>query len=55
MVQAAHYILEKIEQEQLLEKARTKRPDRGTADFDIVIVGHSLGAGKDLNFQLPKS
>lgn len=47
MVQAAHYILEKIEQEQLLEKARAKRPDRGTADFDIVIVGHSLGAGKD--------
>lgn len=45
MVQAAQYILEKIEQEQLLERARSRRPERGTKDFDIIIVGHSLGAG----------
>uniref|UniRef100_A0AAR5Q0G7 Diacylglycerol lipase-alpha n=1 Tax=Dendroctonus ponderosae TaxID=77166 RepID=A0AAR5Q0G7_DENPD len=45
MVQAAHYILEKIEQEQLIERARARKPERGTKDFEIVIVGHSLGAG----------
>lgn len=45
MVQAAHYILEKIDQEQLIERARARKPDRGTKDFEIVIVGHSLGAG----------
>ncbi|KAF7279477.1 hypothetical protein GWI33_007192 [Rhynchophorus ferrugineus] len=45
MVQAAQYILDKIEQEQLLERARARSPDRGTRDFDVVIVGHSLGAG----------
>lgn len=45
MVQAAQYILEKIEQEDLLERARSRNPDKGTKDFEIVIVGHSLGAG----------
>ncbi|CAH1129425.1 unnamed protein product [Ceutorhynchus assimilis] len=45
MVQAAQYIFDKIEQEELLEKARARRPEKGTKDFDVVIVGHSLGAG----------
>lgn len=43
MVQAAQYILEKIDEERLVERARDHSPDRGTRDFDIVIVGHSLG------------
>ncbi|XP_018570256.1 sn1-specific diacylglycerol lipase alpha isoform X2 [Anoplophora glabripennis] len=45
MVQAAQYILEKIDEERLVERARDHKPDRGTTDFEIVIVGHSLGAG----------
>ncbi|XP_050302492.1 diacylglycerol lipase-alpha isoform X2 [Anthonomus grandis grandis] len=45
MVQAAQYIYEKIEEEQLLQKARARNPEKGTKDFDITIVGHSLGAG----------
>lgn len=43
MVQAAQYILEKLDEEQLIEKAKNHRPDRGTKEFEIVIVGHSLG------------
>lgn len=43
MVLAAQYILEKLDEEQLIEKAWAHKPDRGTAAFDIVIVGHSLG------------
>ncbi|KAJ8958539.1 hypothetical protein NQ318_002334 [Aromia moschata] len=45
MVQAAQYILEKLDQGQLVERAKAHKPERGTKDFDIVIVGHSLGAG----------
>ncbi|XP_049824553.1 diacylglycerol lipase-alpha isoform X3 [Aethina tumida] len=45
MVQAAQYILEKLDEEQLVERAQNYRPERGTNDFEIVIVGHSLGAG----------
>ncbi|ERL90853.1 hypothetical protein D910_08198, partial [Dendroctonus ponderosae] len=37
--------MKKIEQEQLIERARARKPERGTKDFEIVIVGHSLGAG----------
>lgn len=48
MVQAAQYILDKIEQEQLLERARSRKPEKGTKDFDIIIVGHSLGAGNNV-------
>lgn len=43
MVQAAQYIFEKLAEEQLIERAKNHRPDRGTKDFEIVIVGHSLG------------
>ncbi|XP_026474659.1 sn1-specific diacylglycerol lipase alpha-like [Ctenocephalides felis] len=45
MVQAAQYILNELEQDQLLEKAFELNPARGTRDFGLVIVGHSLGAG----------
>jgi sn1-specific diacylglycerol lipase len=45
MVQAAQYILEKLQEEQLIERALQHCPERGTPDFQIVIVGHSLGAG----------
>nr|CAH7712239.1 unnamed protein product [Callosobruchus chinensis] len=45
MVQAAQYILEKLDEEKLIERAKEHRPERGTRTFDIVCVGHSLGAG----------
>ncbi|CAG9855011.1 unnamed protein product [Phyllotreta striolata] len=45
MVQAAQYILEKLDEEQLIEKAWAHKPERESSTFDIVIVGHSLGAG----------
>ncbi|XP_044260165.1 diacylglycerol lipase-alpha isoform X2 [Tribolium madens] len=45
MVQAAQYILEKLQEEQLIERALQHAPERGTPEFQIVIVGHSLGAG----------
>ncbi|KAG5893315.1 hypothetical protein JTB14_000274 [Gonioctena quinquepunctata] len=45
MVQAAAYILEKLDEEQLVERAWAHNPDRGTKDFELVLVGHSLGAG----------
>ncbi|KAJ8985200.1 hypothetical protein NQ317_018229 [Molorchus minor] len=43
MVQAAQYILEKLDEERLVERAQNHKPERGTKDFEIVIVGHSLG------------
>ncbi|XP_047740268.1 diacylglycerol lipase-alpha isoform X2 [Hyalella azteca] len=45
MVQAAVYIRTKLREEQLLEKAFARDPDRGTDRYDLVLVGHSLGAG----------
>ncbi|XP_031330200.1 sn1-specific diacylglycerol lipase alpha isoform X2 [Photinus pyralis] len=45
MVSAAVYILEKIRLEKLLERAHNYRTFLGTKDYDLVIVGHSLGAG----------
>ncbi|XP_018331978.1 sn1-specific diacylglycerol lipase alpha isoform X2 [Agrilus planipennis] len=45
MVQAAQYILEKLRSERLLERAFDFKPERGTRDFKVVVVGHSLGAG----------
>ncbi|CAG9829666.1 unnamed protein product [Diabrotica balteata] len=45
MVLAAQYILDKLDEEQLVERAWAHNPERGTADFELVIVGHSLGAG----------
>ncbi|XP_056633606.1 diacylglycerol lipase-alpha isoform X2 [Diorhabda sublineata] len=45
MVQAAQYILEILDEEQLVERAWAHNPERGTREFELVIVGHSLGAG----------
>lgn len=45
MVQAAQYILEKLKSEHLIERALNHCPERGTNDFQLVLVGHSLGAG----------
>lgn len=45
MVQAAVYIKCKLEEEDLIQKALNHNPTRGTAAFDLVLVGHSLGAG----------
>ena len=45
MVQTATYIRNKLEKENLLGQAFSFNPERGTADFRLVLVGHSLGAG----------
>ncbi|KAL7745509.1 hypothetical protein ACLKA6_015503 [Drosophila palustris] len=45
MVQAAIYIRNKLQQENLIERALQRNADRLTHTFDLVLVGHSLGAG----------
>ena len=45
MVQSALYIHNKLESENLLGRAFSHNPERGTPDFQLVLVGHSLGAG----------
>lgn len=45
MVQAAQYIYQKLRTEDIIEKALNYNPERGTRDFQLVTVGHSLGAG----------
>lgn len=45
MVQAAVYIKNKLEEENLIEKALNHNAERGTPNFGLVLVGHSLGAG----------
>ncbi|XP_063219967.1 diacylglycerol lipase-alpha isoform X2 [Bacillus rossius redtenbacheri] len=45
MVQAAEYIRLKLEEEKILEKAFLFSIERGTKEFELVLVGHSLGAG----------
>ncbi|KAH8240404.1 hypothetical protein KR038_006316 [Drosophila bunnanda] len=45
MVQAAIYIRNKLQEENLIAKALQRNPDRHTHTFDLVLVGHSLGAG----------
>lgn len=45
MVQAAIYIKNLIERENLIEKAKSHDNSRNTQEFGIVLVGHSLGAG----------
>ncbi|KAK9886536.1 hypothetical protein WA026_016811 [Henosepilachna vigintioctopunctata] len=45
MVQAAQYIYNHLEQEGLIESALNHNIERGTNTFQLVIVGHSLGAG----------
>jgi len=45
MVQAAEYIRDKLEEEAILMQAFSHNKERGTQDFELVLVGHSLGAG----------
>lgn len=45
MVQAAVYIRNKLQEENLIEKALNHNPTRGTQNYGLVLVGHSLGAG----------
>ena len=45
MVQAAVYIKNKLLEENLIERALAHNPAKNTADFGLVLVGHSLGAG----------
>ncbi|OXU21517.1 hypothetical protein TSAR_001968, partial [Trichomalopsis sarcophagae] len=45
MVQAAEYIKKKLYEEAIITKALEKDPSRGTHEFGLTLVGHSLGAG----------
>lgn len=45
MVQAAVYIKNKLEEENLIQRAQAHNPSRNTPTFGLVFVGHSLGAG----------
>lgn len=45
MVQAAEYIRKKLVDEGILSQAFNYSLDKGTTQYDLVLVGHSLGAG----------
>ncbi|XP_076163450.1 inactivation no afterpotential E isoform X3 [Ptiloglossa arizonensis] len=45
MVQAAEYIRKKLLDEGIISRALDKDSSRGTQQFGLVLVGHSLGAG----------
>lgn len=45
MVQAAVYIKNKLDEENLIQRALNHNLERETQNFGIVLVGHSLGAG----------
>lgn len=45
MVQAAEYIRQKLVNEAILTQALNHCPDKSTQTYDLVLVGHSLGAG----------
>ncbi|XP_069107342.1 diacylglycerol lipase-alpha-like [Argopecten irradians] len=45
MVQAAVYIQRKLKDDRILAKAFGVDLDKGTQKYDLVLVGHSLGAG----------
>merc|ERR1719328_193626 len=45
MIDAAQYIYRKLKEEHLLTRAFNSDKDQGTQSFDLVCVGHSLGAG----------
>lgn len=45
MVQAAVYIKNKLQEEDLIQKALNHNPSRGTQNYGLIFVGHSLGAG----------
>ncbi|CAK9798448.1 Diacylglycerol lipase-alpha [Anthophora plagiata] len=45
MVQAAEYIRKKLLEEGIISRALAKDASRGTPQFGLALVGHSLGAG----------
>lgn len=45
MVQAAVYIRNKLDEENLIQRAQNHNVERKTHQFGVVVVGHSLGAG----------
>lgn len=45
IVQAAVYIKNKLQEENLITKALNHNPARNTQNYGLVLVGHSLGAG----------
>ncbi|XP_026669235.1 sn1-specific diacylglycerol lipase alpha isoform X6 [Ceratina calcarata] len=45
MVQAAEYIRKKLLEEEIISRALAKDTSRGTHQFGLAFVGHSLGAG----------
>lgn len=45
MVQAAVYIKNKLEEENLIQRALNHNTGRDTHNFGLVLLGHSLGAG----------
>ncbi|XP_050484833.1 diacylglycerol lipase-alpha isoform X5 [Bombus huntii] len=45
MVQAAEYIRKKLLEEEIISRALAKDTSRGTHQFGLTLVGHSLGAG----------
>ncbi|XP_046616657.1 diacylglycerol lipase-alpha isoform X5 [Neodiprion virginianus] len=45
MVQAAEYIRKKLREQGIIARALAKDPTRGTHQFGLTLVGHSLGAG----------
>ena len=45
MVHAAEYIRIKLNDEGILSQAFNADLERGTSNFELVLVGHSLGAG----------
>ena len=45
MCTTASYIYKKLKEDHLLTKAKNWDQARGTQDFNIVCVGHSLGTG----------
>lgn len=45
MTKAASYVKTKLSQEHILEHAFNCRPDLGSTEYNLVLCGHSLGAG----------
>lgn len=45
MVQAANYIKQKLLDDAILDKAFNYCPEMNSQSYDLVLVGHSLGAG----------
>ena len=45
MVQAAEYIRKKLRDDNILGRAFSYDVSKGTSHYDLVLVGHSLGAG----------